>query len=1028
MTSFGLESGTPENISPSLSLGDFRGERYPNQFFDLAQQYMPPTIKELFRWCTFYYYNSPLIGSALKKVSRYPITDLILEDDIESNRQVWNKILVKTLKIKDRLMEINLDAHVYGNAFVSAHLPFTRFLICKKCSSRQPISQWTWDFKGSNFNFSGKCPSCSHTGEVDVKDVPYRDIKGVRLIRWNPENIYIKFNEYTGRYIYMYSVPPKLRTMIQRGDRDVLEDIPMVVLEALRKRRMIRFNPDSIFHIKAPTLAEQDQGWGKPTIIHVLKDMYYLYTLRRAQEAIAMEHIVPFDIIYPMPNAQVDPYVHTDLASWRVQLEAIIKKHKRDPNFKAIIPVPVGFGRLGGDGKALLLSPEMNYLTQTIVGGMGIPQEFLFGGLNFCLVPESYIVSSKGLVRLEEICPETVSSEAPKTPTTVSTKDGDQKIALLHNTGKRPQRGLRTALGLILKGSPIHRVWTLNQDCSMTWKTLNEIRPGDYVAVKKGSELWGDGTPSKELCRLLGYLVSEGSISRRRGMSFCNTDKDILEDFQNCFENVFGTRLKIQWRTMKQHHYGAKDIGTIETRSKKVLDYLESIDMMHYAYSKRIPYVIRSATKECVSEFFKALFEGDGCLPKRKIKQGVFYSSVSARLLEEIQLLLLNMGIVSSRYSGYDGNIPSLQIRSEYTTEYMQVVGFVSKRKNAAYNAEIKREAFRCDSAKYPYLVENLKSLKIDYVNWESVREIDPGLYERATALIDSGFAWDRVVETSESCEEVPMCDLTVFETHSYVANGIVSHNTGSSISLRTLENDFIQNRSQLLDFVVWLKDKIRVWMGLPDIHSIRMADFRMADDVQRNQQLIGLNAQGKVSDHTLLSELGFDFEQEMRKMMEESHAKNHLAEAQTKSSARTQGEAQLIQFNYQQRIQELASEAQALLQQKQQAQVDQPGAEPSGAPGAQEMAPSQEEEGAQAQQGGVTGSSVQKRLTEWAKKISLMPPDQAQATVNEIKLKMPDVGQALEQRIGEVQAGPAAQVNMDPMPEQKPPRRPGAL
>ena len=132
MTSLGLDSNQESNTAPSLALGDVRGQRYPNQFFDLAQQYMPPTIKELFKWCTFYYYNSPLIGAALKKVSRYPITDLIIEDDIESNRQVWEKILVKTLKIKDRLMEINLDAHVYGNAFVSVHLPFTRFLICQK--------------------------------------------------------------------------------------------------------------------------------------------------------------------------------------------------------------------------------------------------------------------------------------------------------------------------------------------------------------------------------------------------------------------------------------------------------------------------------------------------------------------------------------------------------------------------------------------------------------------------------------------------------------------------------------------------------------------------------------------------------------------------------------------------------------------------------------------------------------------------------------------------------------------------------
>ena len=637
MTSLGLDSNQETNTAPSLALGSGSGQRYPNQFFDLAQQYMPPTIKELFKWCTFYYYNSPLIGAALKKVSRYPITDLIIEDDIESNRLVWEKILVKTLKIKDRLMEINLDAHVYGNAFVSVHLPFTRFLICQKCQYRQPISQWKWDFKGTNFEFSGACPSCKHNGALTIKDVPYRDIKGVRLVRWNPENIHIKFNEYTGRYIYMYSVPPKLRTMIMRGDKDVLEDLPVIVLEAMRKRRMIRFNDDSIFHIKSPTLAEQDQGWGKPTIIHVLKDMFYLYTLRRAQEAIAMEHIVPFDIIYPMPNAQVDPYVHTDLASWRVQLEAVIKKHRKDPNFKAIIPVPVGFGRLGGDGRALLLSPEMNYLTETIVGGMGIPKEFLFGGLNW----------------------------------------------------------------------------------------------------------------------------------------------------------------------------------------------------------------------------------------------------------------------------------------------------------------------------------------------------------------------------------------------------------SGSSVSLRTLENDFIQNRSQLLDFVIWIKDKMRIWLGLPDLHSIRMSDFRMADDIQRNSQLVGLNAQGKISDHTLLSELGFNFEQEMKKLMEESWAKNHLTEAQTKSSARTQGEAQLIQFNYQQKMQELSAKAQSLLQQKQQAEMEaSPQPQPSGGEEGVDMlqGSAQQQQQPPADDSSVSGTSVKKRMMEWAKKINAMPPDQAQATLSEIKQKMPEMGQALELQLVATKGGEPPAPDMRPLPEQKPPRRQGGV
>lgn len=670
---------------PSLALGDMRGQRYPNQFFDLAQQYMPPTIKELFRWCTYYYYNSPLIGAAMKKISRYPITDLILEDDLEGNRAVWDKILNRELFIKDKLMEINLDYHTYGNAFVSIHFPFTRFLICKECKNSQPIRQWKWDFRGSDYQFSGTCSACNHQGQVNVKDVPFRNRKGVRIIRWNPENIHIKYNEYTGRYIYMYSVPGKLRNAILRGDRDIVEDIPIIVLEALKNRRMIRFNSDNIKHLKAPTLAEQDQGWGKPAIIHVLKDMYYLYTLRRAQEAIAMEHIVPFDMIYPLPNAQQDPYIHTDLASWRQQIETVITKHRRDPNFKGVIPIPIGFGRLGGDGKALLLAPEINYLTQTIVGGLGLPQEFLFGGLNW----------------------------------------------------------------------------------------------------------------------------------------------------------------------------------------------------------------------------------------------------------------------------------------------------------------------------------------------------------------------------------------------------------TGSSVSLRTLENDFIQNRSQLLEFTHWLKDKLRTWLNITDLKDIRFADFRMADDIQRNQQLIGLNAQRKVSDQTLLTELGYDYDSEVKKLIEEQYVQNYLMDLQSKAGARSQGEASLIQFNYQQTLQELGERAQERAQERAEqlgipGPLDQPmdpnapGGGMGAAPGQPGMAGDQQAGngagGGQAQGvGGASGAlagagggasgkgqkavdqQIQSKVDSWARQLMSMTPGEAALTLSEVKQKMPEIGQQIETRMNQLKAegageapgampapvqggAPDAGVDMTPMPEQKTPRRQGAV
>lgn len=628
-------------VAPNIALGDFRGQRYPNQFFDISQQYMPPTIKELFRWCTFYFYNSPLIGSSLRKVSRYPITDLIIEDELPSTTQIWEQILIKDLRFKEKLAEINLDYHVYGNAFVSLHMPFTRFLICKSCGHRHIIGQAKWRFDGSNLRFNVECSQCGTNGEALVKDIPHKDRKALRLIRWSPENIHLKYNEYTGRYVYMYAVPVKLRRAIQRGDKDILEDMPLIVLEAVKNRRLIKFDANNIFHLKNPTLAEQDQGWGKPVILHVLKDMYYLYTLRRAQEAIALEHIVPFDLIYPLPNAQQDPFIHTDLAGWRAQIESVVQRHRRDPNFKAVIPIPVGFGRLGGDGKALLLGPEINYLTQTIVAGMGMQSDMILGGLNF----------------------------------------------------------------------------------------------------------------------------------------------------------------------------------------------------------------------------------------------------------------------------------------------------------------------------------------------------------------------------------------------------------TGSSISLRMLENDFIQNRSQMLDLVLWAKDKIRIWLSLPDVRSVKFADFRMADDVQRNQQMIGLNASGKVSDQTMLTELGYDYEQETKKRIEEAYVQNYIADLQSKGMARSQGEAQIIQFNYQQRLQELAQKAQTEVEKRMPAML--PEAVPSGAVNAvSEFQAGGPGENPQPLAPEAPKDMMSQRIASWVTKLVQMPPEQARLSILEIKTKMPDLGVAIERGYNEQMSAPAAgpgvgptnaggiQPNMDPLPQQKAPRR----
>ncbi|HUW12388.1 MAG TPA: hypothetical protein VM537_21865, partial [Anaerolineae bacterium] len=360
-----------------------RGTVYPSPFFDIAQTYMPPTVKELFRWCQYFFYKDPMIGAVVTKIAEYPVTNFVYTAGEKHVREGWRFLLEDTLNLKPFLIEIGLDYFTYGNAFISINLPFIRWLSCPQCKAQYRLSNEKFAYTFRNFSFFFTCEACGQGVEGKIIDRPIRDKTGINFVRWDPRNIDIHYNPITGKSKYRYKIPNKTRNAIAKGTRDLLVDIPEVFLLALKKRRDIALSDQNIFHFKRPTLAEQDMGWGKPLIIHSMGRMFYLYVLRRAQEAIALQRILPLEFIFPQANGQQDPYQHVNLSTWQGTVQEEIRKWRIDPNYISVVAVPLGFERLGGDGRALLLGPEIEVTNKEITGGMGVPIEFVFGGLSW---------------------------------------------------------------------------------------------------------------------------------------------------------------------------------------------------------------------------------------------------------------------------------------------------------------------------------------------------------------------------------------------------------------------------------------------------------------------------------------------------------------------------------------------------------------------------------------------------------------------------------------------------------------------
>lgn len=352
---------------------------YPNPFFDLSRFYMPKTIKAMFKYCRWFFYQNEFIHNVITKMTEYPITDILFETNTDPEvRAQYEKLFNHNLKLKKLLIEIGLDYYTFGNCFISANMKFKRFLTCPNCKHSDPITNFSYKFQ--EFKFKGTCPKCQIVGILEPEDKYLTTPEYFKFIRWAPENISIDYDEITGESRYFYQINEQTKAGIMAGKKEVVERVPMLFIEALSKKKKIELDANNLYHLKRPTLAEEDRGWGKPLILPAMKMLYYMQTLRRGNEAIVADHLIPMRAMFPSSQGNLDPFTQLNLGSWRANVEEQLLKWRRDSNHIGVFPIPIGYQSLGGDAKILMVTPEMSYLEESIINSFGFPTEFIKGG------------------------------------------------------------------------------------------------------------------------------------------------------------------------------------------------------------------------------------------------------------------------------------------------------------------------------------------------------------------------------------------------------------------------------------------------------------------------------------------------------------------------------------------------------------------------------------------------------------------------------------------------------------------------
>src|SRR3989344_3977380 len=174
-----------------------------------------------------------------------------------------------------------------------------------------------------------------------------------------------------------------------------------------------------------------------------------------------------------------------------------------------------------------------------------------------------------------------------------------------------------------------------------------------------------------DVARILGYLISEGSVVSESGWAIASHDSRIQDYLIGAFERSFGYT--------PSRHYD-KRVGSvvgIRFGARQIIRWFRALGVEPVgALDKKMPARILTASKASVRCFLQALFEGDGGFCQRDVS--VECGTSSAALARQLQVVLLGFGIVSTRHPRKTPKVLGYRvtIRGQNYVLFREVVGF----------------------------------------------------------------------------------------------------------------------------------------------------------------------------------------------------------------------------------------------------------------------------------------------------------------------------------------------------------------
>jgi AAA+ superfamily predicted ATPase/intein/homing endonuclease len=338
-----------------------------------------------------------------------------------------------------------------------------------------------------------------------------------------------------------------------------------------------------------------------------------------------------------------------------------------------------------------------------------------------------------------------------------------------------------------LKGKPLLRITTKRGrvvECTPEhpflmkegWKEAGTLKEGDRIGVPRLLAVFGNTVMRECEVKLLAYFIAEGGLTQ--GMPvFSNKDPELLEDFKSAvaqFDQGLHMNTVISYGNVMNLQIAGRHLNTSGPQVRSSMQSFLDAHILSFtnSYNKKIPADVFTLQKHLLALFLNRLFSGDGWFEDNEVagerygtkrQRVVGYASNSEVLVKQVQHLLLRFGILSSIFKHSTG-FQLLVQRNRDVDTFIDEIGMFGSR--AALLSKKKE------------LWSKIKKKGGNRVVYEQIKKI----------------------ENLSAPEHV--YDLTVDETHNFVANDFFVHNTYvvRAIAGETKAKFIVMNINEIVD------------------------------------------------------------------------------------------------------------------------------------------------------------------------------------------------------------------------------------